>query len=709
MRIAIDTGGTFTDLIVEDDAGNIAIHKRPTTPDNPVDGILDVIGAAAEAREMSRREFLSRIDLMVHGTTTALNAILTGSTAKTALLTTQGHPDVLLFREGGRTRPFDHTNPYPEPYVRRSLTFEIPERIGSGGEVVKPLQEEAVIGIIENLRERQVKAVAVCLLWSIVNPAHEQRVAELLEELLPGVPYSLSHRLNPSIREYRRASSTAIDASLKPMMTEYLAMLRVRLEEGGFRGRLLIVTSAGGVLDASAVAEAPIHAIGSGPAMAPVAGRYYGQLETKSDYLLITDAGGTSYDVSLVRRGNIPWTRETWLGLPYFGHMTGFPSVDIKSIGAGGGSVAWVDEGGLLRVGPHSAGAVPGPVCYGRGGNQPTVTDASLVLGYIDPDYFLGGTMKLDRDAAAKALKEQVGNSLGISAHEAAAAVLKLATEHMVGAIEEITLNQGIDPRAAILIGGGGAAGLNAVAIARRLGCSQIVIPHVAAALSAAGALMSDLSTDFAATCFTDTAHFDFHVVNLTLEALNKKCEEFQSGPGADAIAQSVELYVEARYPHQIWELEVPLRVMRFSTPEDVRQMRDDFHSAHHEVFAVNDPTSEVELIRFRAHVNCRLREVGELRALHGRASQSKDAQQIEWREVFLPDYGPTRARVLSWHAMEPGSPIQGPAIIESPMTTVVVDVGASAKRTVNGNLLITSSDDGRVSTSPPSGSKAIA
>jgi len=267
-----------------------------------------------------------------------------------------------------------------------------------------PFDDAAVLRTIEELKKQKVEAVAVCLLWSIVNPAHEDRVGELLAEHLPGVPYSLSYVLNPSLREYRRASSTAIDASLKPLMSTYMHNLTGRLRDAGFDGRVLIVTSQAGVMDADDIAEMPIHLINSGPSMAPVSGRYFAREDEQSDNAVIADTGGTTYDVSLVRRGRIPWTRETWIGEPYRGHMTGFPSVDVKSIGAGGGSIAWVDEGGMLHVGPQSAGAVPGPACYGQGGDQPTVTDAALALGYLDPEFFLGGAMALDAEAGRAAL-----------------------------------------------------------------------------------------------------------------------------------------------------------------------------------------------------------------------------------------------------------------------------------------------------------------
>ncbi|MCZ6844732.1 MAG: hydantoinase/oxoprolinase family protein, partial [Alphaproteobacteria bacterium] len=474
MRFACDTGGTFTDLIVEDDRGGLHMYKASTTPTDPVKGVLDALALAAVDMDLSLADLLAQGDMLIHGTTHAINAIITGNTAKTAFLTTAGHPDILVLREGGRIEPFNFVAPYPEPYIPRALTFEVPERIDSAGGVHTPLDEGAVVAIAEELKARVVEAVAVCLLWSIYNPAHELRVGELLEEHLPGVPYSLSHQLNPALREYRRASSTAIDASLKPLMGRYLGGLTERLTEAGFSGRTLVLTSQGGMLDASDLAQKPIHAINSGPSMAPIAGRNYARLDSKAPNVIIADTGGTTYDVSLVRQGRIPLTKETWIGQPFRGHMTGFPSIDIKSVGAGGGSIAWVDAGGLLHVGPQSAGAVPGPVCYGAGGAEPTLTDACLTLGYVDPDYFLGGTMQLDAGAAAKAVEDKVANPLDVSVMEAAAAIVSVATENMVQAITDITVNQGIDPADSVLIGGGGAAGLNSVFIARRLGCPTL-------------------------------------------------------------------------------------------------------------------------------------------------------------------------------------------------------------------------------------------
>ena len=686
MRFAVDTGGTFTDLVVESDDGGLRMYKAPTTPADPVAGVLETLSRAAGDLGESREALLGRGEMLIHGTTHAINAIVTGNTARTAFLTTRGHPDVLVFREGGRIEPFNFTVPYPEPYVPRSLTYEVPERVAYDGSVTEPLDEQGVVAIVEELERQEVEAVGVCLLWSIVNPAHELRVGALLERHLPGVPYTLSHVLNPSLREYRRASSTCIDASLKPLMGHYLGGLETRLRDAGFGGRVLVVTTQGGAMDAADMARAPIHSINSGPAMAPIAGRAYADADTGADTAIIADTGGTTFDVSLVREGRIPWTRETWIGQPYRGHMTGFPAVDVKSIGAGGGSIAWVDEGGLLHVGPKSAGAVPGPVCYGAGGTEPTVTDASVVLGWIDPAYFLGGAMTLETEAAAAAIESHVAGKLGLPLHEAAAAIMSVATENMVHAIEDITVNQGIDPREAAIVGGGGAAGLNAVAIARRLGCAQVILPEVAAALSAHGALISELRAEYSGTLYTSTSGFDFNGVNALLEELESKCRAFIEGPGAGSLEQEIELTAEARYPSQIWEVEVPLRGRRIEDEKALAHFVEDFHKTHEALFTFADSESSIETVGWRANVRCRLRDGVNL-SVDGADGGHEIAGR---RSVYFPDTGFVEARVVHFEGMERGETVEGPAIIESSFTTVVIDPGAKAERRPSGSLLIT-------------------
>ncbi len=686
MRCAIDTGGTFTDLALEHD-DEVRIFKCSTTPENPIVGILEVLELAAHGLGMERAELLAKITMLIHGTTRATNAVLTGNTARTALVTTLGHRDVLLLREGGRSRAFDWSVEYTDAYIPRALTFEAPERVDAQGRVLRELVEPATIEIIERLAELDVEAVAVCLLWSIVNPVHEQRIGELLERHLPGVPYTLSHALNPTLREYRRASSTAIDASLKPLMSTYLDNLELQLRDAGFGGELLVISTSGGLMHAREAAKVPITSINSGPAMAPVAGRHFATADAGAEHAIVADTGGTSYDVSVVRGGRIPMSRETWLGEPLTGHITGFPAVDVKSIGAGGGSIAWIDDGGLLHVGPQSAGANPGPAAYARGGELPTVTDACLTLGYLDPERFLGGAMRLDAERARAAIERDVATPLGLDINEAASAILALATEHMVQAITEITVDAGIDPRGAVLIGGGGAAGLNSGAIMRRLGCRALVIPETGAVLSAAGALMADLSAEYSAACFTSSDSFDATRVDAVLDELRERCRAFAAQVGAES--HTIELIAEARLARQVWQIDVPLRDAHFAADAEaaVQRLLADFRRLHEEIFAVLDERSAVEIVALRARVVCPLQSRSE-----GRLTQAPQAIDAE-RESYFSGHGPMRARVRSLDTLAAGEALAGPAIVESPLSTVVIEPGASAGRREGVGLIVTLED----------------
>jgi N-methylhydantoinase A len=682
MRLACDTGGTFTDLVVEADS-ETRLFKASTTPDDPVRGILDAIAAAADAHGMDTRTFLSGATTFIHGTTRALNAILTGNTARTAFLTTRGHPDILVFREGGRINPFDFRAAPPAPYVSRSLTFEIPERVDARGNILTPLDEDVVVETIAKLKDLKIEAVGVCLLWSIANPAHERRVGELFKEHWPEVFYTLSHELNPTLREYRRASATCIDASLKPLMFAYLDTLTRRLKAAGFAGRTLMVTSQGGVMDADVVARSPIHSLNSGPAMAPVAGRHYSTAEYGNGVAIVADAGGTTYDVSVVREGGIPRTRETWIGPRFRGHMTGFSSVDVKSVGAGGGSIASIDNGGLLQVGPRSAGSTPGPVCYGRGGTEPTVTDCAVAIGYIDPNFFLGGAMPLDAERARAAIRDRIAMPMNCSVEEAASAVLGLATEKMVGAITDITVNQGIDPGKAVLVAGGGASGLNATAIARRLGCREVLLPAFGAALSAAGALVSDMVSEHSAVLFTTSQAFDFDAVGATLSRLRSQCAAFFDD-GADGLR--FEYSAEGRYAHQIWEIEVTLPQDRIASEDDLRATLEAFHAEHKSLFGIEDRGSPVEFVSWRARA---IRPIRTQRRGHA-AAQASGSTPSHSRQVYFRSTGWVQAPIRRFDEIPAGDLVAGPCIVETSFTTIVAEPETSLRRSEMNNLRIT-------------------
>ncbi|MFT4123362.1 MAG: hydantoinase/oxoprolinase family protein [Microbacteriaceae bacterium] len=681
LRVAIDMGGTFTDLVVDDGSGVLGAFKASTTPQDPAQGILSALMKAAQGRRMSLAELLKRTELLVHGTTRALNAVTTGEVARTAFLTTKGHPDILVYAEGGRSDLFDFSVPARRPYVPRALTVEVDERIGRGGEVVRALDPDEARRVARAVRDLDVEAAAVCLLWSPANPTHEQQLEQALRAELPDLAITLSSRLNPTLREYRRASSAVIDASLKPLMGEYLGHLEERLRDAGFRGRLLIVTSSGGFQDADAVAARPILSVKSGPAMAPVAGRRSAERDFPGATAIIADTGGTTYDVSLVRGGRIPTTRETWIGPRYLGHMTGFSSVDIRSIGAGGGSIAWVDAGGVLHVGPHSAGSTPGPAAYGIGGTEPTLTDACVVLGYLDPQYFLGGSMPLDAALAAAAVA-RVAEPLGLGVHEAAEAIHRLATERMVAGIEEITLSQGEDPTSAVLVAGGGAGGLNASAIGRRLGCRAVIVPDAAPVMSAYGALTSDLSDEYEIPFPTSSDAFDPRV-GAVLAELAERCRRFVEGPGADAVGSRVEFSAEARYPSQVWDLVVPFAYTGRVDADLVDAIAVAFHDAHRRTFAVCDPGSPVEFITWRARVDCLLGERAD-----ARVDTAADVPAGE-RVAYFRGTGAVTVPVVPARTMAPGVRIAGPAIVESEMTTIVVDPGVGAERTPGGDVVL--------------------
>jgi N-methylhydantoinase A len=685
MRFATDTGGTFTDLVVEEDDGRIFMFKASTVPTEPVKGVLAAFNVAAHHFGVERKTLLERGSAFIHGTTHAINAIITKRTAKTALLVTEGHPDILVLREGGRIEPFNHEVPFPEPFIPRALTFEVPGRVLASGKIHKPIGEQAIVEIAAKLKQLGIEAVAVCLLWSVVNPEHELKVGELLAMHLPGVPVTLSHALNPSLREYRRAIASSIDASLKPLMNRYTAGLTKELRDAGFSGRILVLTSEGGMVDVAEVQNAPILAINSGPSMAPIAGARIAKAEAPGQDFIIFDTGGTTFDVSLVRDGRVPFSHETWLGRPYQSDLTGFSSVDVKSIGAGGGSLAWVDSGGVLHVGPQSAGAAPGPACYGAGGTGATVTDAALVLGYIDPEYFLGGRIVLQQDAAAEAVRRDVAVPLRMPLEKAAAAVMGVWTENMVQAIADITVNQGIDPAQAAIIAGGGAAGLNANAIAARLNCHMLIVPEVGAALSAYGAAVSDIAREYRRIFVTHTNDFDRKGASNVVAELKKLASTFAKSAGSDPADVRIEYTLEARYHHQVWEIDIAVDIDRLLGEGGAKNLEEDFHRAHEQIFAFRDPDSPVEVIAWRASVRSKTGLDTHL-TLSQSGAPSRNARS---RRAYFASVGWAEVPAFEFRDLAIGKEVKGPAIVESPFTSIVIEPDATFSRTESSNLVL--------------------
>ena len=573
---------------------------------------------------------------------------------------------------------------YPEPYVPRRLTETVTERVNAEGGIETPLDEEEARRAVRRLaREHRVEGIAVCFLWSIENPAHELRVGEIIEEECPGLPYSLSHKVNPIIREYRRAISTAMDVSLIPLVKQYVHHLDGELKERGYAKTLYVITSSGSLLSADEVVKKPIYTVDSGPTMAPRAGLMYASMEGDATGRIITcDMGGTSFDVSIAADGKIGLSRDTHLGHEVLAIM----KADVRTIGAGGGSIAWLDSGKLIHVGPSSAGANPGPACYMRGGEEPTVTDANVALGYLHADYFLGGQMRIDPVLSEKAIVEKIGKSLNLDVHEAAHAIWTTINHNMVAAIEDITIRQGVDPRECVLVSGGGAAGLHIVPIARELKMKRIIVPKLSGVLSAVGGLAADMTMDFHASHFTDSKSFDYDGANSRLAKLEEEANEFLVRTGVPAAKTEISFFVEARYAYQVWELTVPLRGNRLADKEALAQLCRDFDDAHERVFGVKEPGQTIEFVNWGGRAVAQVPKVVVKELPFG--GEDPAYGLTSRRAAYFRELGGVvETPVYRGDKLLSGARIDGPAIVQEPTSTLVVFPGSRATVSKWGQL----------------------
>ncbi len=688
-HLSIDIGGTFTDLFLRDTEGGKLSAKTPTIHGDLTQGVLNALDKAAQEKGITRETLLDRTDQLVHGTTIATNAILEDATAKTALLCTEGFRDTLMFREGGREKAFEAHADYPGPYIPRALTYGVEERINAEGGVVTPLEDESAVAAIEAASEENCDAIAVSFLWAHVNPEHEQRVASLIEEHAPEMDYSLSHRVNPVIREYRRTSATAIDASLKAPIAGYLSNLREQLEASGYEKEPLLITANGGVMQFNDVADLPIWSVDSGPTMLPSAGMKVSRFEssTVDPNVISLDMGGTSLDMGLVREGDISRTRDAEVA----DSILGIEKVDVRSIGSGGGSIAWVDDGGLLHVGPESAGSSPGPVCYGRGGGRPTITDAALVLGYLSEDQRLGGEIEIDREAAEAAIEREIADELGVSVTEAAYAIYATANQDMVSGMRKVTIERGIDPRNYVICGGGGALGVHVVPLAWELSVDEIILPREAGVISALGGAHSDLRRDFSATQQTQSDAFDLEGVNDTLTSLTDRSQTFLDRVGIDEADRDLTYYAEARYNQQAWEVEVNVPAPPFDE-DDVETLIDRFNRTHEATYGYRMDDQDVKFVHWRVEASA---EIGDRLTSTPVADATSAVKEVQHgsntahfgdEPVTVPRYdGP---------AFAAGHEVDGPAIVDAKNTTIVLPPDSHLEISEYGNYRICITED---------------
>ena len=698
FRSGVDIGGTFTDgTLVDSSTGQVTTSKVLTTPVDPASGFISAVN---KLLGVNNEVDPDEIEHVVHATTVATNAIIEGKTAKTAFVTTEGFRDMLEIARQIRPSLYDLQFEKPKPLVPRQLCFEIPERLDAKGNVVTPLDEKALAQIVDQIAETGVTAIAVCLLHSYRNPDHEQKVGEAIKAKIPDVKLSLSSEIVPEFREYLRASTTVINSAVAPIVSTYLASIIEKLHSANINSELLVMQSNGGVYPAESASESPVFMVESGPAAGAVAAASIGS-ELGYPNVISFDMGGTTAKASLIRDGQPNITKDYSVGgaaqsgAGAFGGASGYPIrtpvVDLVEIGAGGGSIAWVDSGGALRVGPQSSGADPGPVCYGLGGKEPTITDANLILGRLDPNYFAGGEMTLDTEAANNAISEYCAEPLGLSIEAAAHGIVEIANTAMVNALRLVSVQRGHDPRDFILMGFGGAGPAHVVRLAEQAGIPQVLIPAEPGTTSALGLLVTDVRMESSATLIERADQIELSKITNEFERLENSGRIAHSSAASASGEPIFERSIEMRYWGQSFELSVPVPDRKIIDADWMSELIESFHESHNTAYGFRADDEPVEL------VNLRLTTIGkiarpQLRKLDIISPNAKVAIKGKRPVYFGTDSsegGVIHTTVYDRPKLPAGSVFNGPAIVEEPDCTTVIQPSWSVTVDDFGNLLI--------------------
>ena len=673
LRIGIDVGGTFTDLVAVDSDGNSTLAKSASTPQDPSIGVMDGLAQLAGAFGIDLKALLTRTERIVHGTTVATNALLEHKGAKVGLLTTEGHRDVIELREGLKDDRYNLRMPPPVQLVPRALRLGVRERMRADGRVETPLDHASLNAAIADLKAAGVEAVAVCYLHAWRDAQHERATAEAITTAMPGAYISLSADVFPQIKEFDRVSTTVVNAYVGPKLSSYLYQLARRLLDAGYAGPVLIIQSHGGVTPVADAARMAAGGVLSGPAGGVAGSRYAARL-LDAPNLIPFDMGGTSTDISLVVDGEPTLVGGRSIG----GHRVSLNSLDIVTLGAGGGSIAHVDTGGILHVGPESAGAMPGPACYGRGGTAPTVTDANLILGFLDPAHFLGGRSRLDQPAA-EAVLDRLAADLHVDRIAAAEGVHRVVNTNMAEGIRLVSVRRGVDPRRFALLSFGGAAGLHVVDVARQLDLTRVIVPRVAAVLSAWGMLATDLRFEVSRTHIGDAGALDGLAIKLLFAEMEEEGRARLRGSFDGPVR--TQRSVEMRYGEQIFEISVPLDGMDWDAPDPLPEIVERFHTRHEELYTYALRDQDVVLVNARAAV------IGGLPDLPREPERPSGpaAAPARERRIYLGAW--QSVPVYDFNTVAPGQRIAGPAIVESAMTTVLLRAENTATVTAHGWL----------------------
>ncbi|MEW6771842.1 MAG: hydantoinase/oxoprolinase family protein [Bacillota bacterium] len=671
-RLAVDTGGTFTDFCLLGSDGRLHVTKVPSTPDDPSRAVVEGIKEVLREKGVHPRQ----VDLVLHGTTVATNAILEGKGARLALITTRGFRDVIFIGRQNRPHLYNFWAVKPRPPLPRRLVLEVDERILADGSVARPLREEEVDAIAERVVQSGVEAVAVCLLHAYANPAHELLLKDALEKKIPGLLVSVSSEVLPEFREYERTSTTVVTALVRPVVDRYVGKLERELEGAGVGGSLYIMQSNGGVITPAQARKQSARTVLSGPAGGVLAGVYLGRL-TGYKNLITADMGGTSMDVCLVHNGEPRFTTEGSVA----GHPLRLPMLDIHTIGAGGGSIAWIDAGGALRVGPQSAGAVPGPACYGFGGQEPTVTDANLVLGRLGAADFAGGKT-LQRELAARCIAERVARPLGLTLEAAAEGIIRVVNASMAGAIRVVSVQKGYDPRDFTLVAFGGAGPLHAVELARELGIPRILVPLYPGVTSAWGMLAADVRHDYSLTCVMELNPGAGPALDDRFAALLRRGREDLLREGFKETQVTLARLVDIRYKGQSYELTLPVPGRPLGEGELI-SLAGRFHRMHRKHYGYCRENAPLEIVTLRLVATGRLPKMKPPSRKAGR-----EVEAVGTRRVYLAG-APQDVPVYHRRQVGPGWEVDGPAIISQADSTTLIWPGDRARCDRWGNIII--------------------
>lgn len=675
-RIGVDTGGTFTDVfLIEEQTGKSHVTKVPSTPSNPSIAVLNGVKQLLNELGIDSKE----LSFFIHGTTVATNAMLELKGAKTALLTTKGFKDVLQIGRQTRPKLYEFRARKSEPLVPRHLRLEVDERIDAKGNILKKIDEEELAQIAETLKRDNIEALAICFINSYVNPSHEKEAKRILSKLVPNVSITLSCEILPEFKEYERTSTSVANAYVLPKMETYLHHLNNSLRKIEISSDLYIMQSNGGVISADTAIEMPVRTMLSGPAGGVLAGSIVAK-NTPYKNIITIDMGGTSLDTALIENEVPQYTTMSEID----GKPIKVPMVELHTIGSGGGSIAWIDTGGALRVGPQSAGADPGPVCYGKGGMEPTVSDANVILGRLNPDVILGGRMKMDVESARRVMKEKIADPLGISVEEAAEGVLKVINANMVRGIRVISIEKGHDPRNFSLMAFGGAGPLHAVDIAKELGVKEVIIPPSPGIACAMGMLMADVRHDYVQTYTDELSKVDIVKANEILEAMKQEATEDLAKEGFSEKDIQLDASLDLRYLQQAYEINIPLTETEINE-ETIDEATKVFHGLHEKVYGFKREDEELEL------VNIRLIGKGKIKDLNLESIENKVSKKIEKigeRMIYFNGEF-VETPVYNRSDLYTNSTIIGPAVIEQLDSTIIIHPKQKAVTDKFGNLII--------------------